>query len=786
MKTIYRLFVLMFFILAIHPIGFSQEIVQTIKGRLVDKDSQMPLPGANVVVASLDTPKGTSTGTNGYFEITGIPVGRHTIKASFIGYEPVVYSEVLVGSGKEIVLNISLTERIIKLDDVVVTPDNSKGEALNTMSMVSARGFHVEETRRYAGGFDDPVRLASVYAGVASSGSVESNAIMIRGNSPVGVLWQVEGMAVPNPTHFANADMLGGGAITMFNTHILSNSDFYTGAFPSEFGNAYSGVFDIRFRDGNTTNYEHAFQIGAMGIDFASEGPIYRKKRASYLFNYRYSTLGLLSQFMPEGEGLPIYQDLSFKMKTDLDATSSLSIWGLGAIDEFNKCAEEDPELWKYEKTRYQINADYKSGSTGISYRKLFENHAYLNASIAASGYYQVADAQWLDEELQYVPLNKSTYFDSRLSTKVLYNTKHSAKLTSRIGMIYNYLNYKYDIRIADDGRKNLIQVSDTKGNASLWQVFAQTKYNVLQNVTIHAGVHSMYFNLNNKISIEPRLGANWQFNPRHSLSAAYGLHAQQQLLSVYFVEKTENGKVTYPNKDLDFTRAQHFVMAYDLKLSKNSRIRIEPYYQILSNLAVVQNSPVAMINVKDMHDFKLVLESTGSGCNYGIDLTYERFLHNGFYFLTTASVFESKYTGSDGIERNTLFNNKFLMNVLGGKEWKLGAKENKILGINARVYIKGGDRITPPDITATEDAQEIIYDYNKAFEKQAPTTYRFDFTATYQINKPDYAVLFGLQINNALSSPTIYEDVFDYTTKSIREMKDGNPFPNMFVKIEF
>ncbi len=786
MKSVFHVFFSVFLTVATITGGFSQEIVQTIKGRVVDKDSQMPLPGANVVVASLEKPKGTSTGANGYFEIIGIPVGRHTIKASFIGYEPVVYSEVLVGSGKEIVLNIALTESIVKLDDVVVTPENSKGEALNTMSMVSARSFHVEETRRYAGGFDDPVRLASVYAGVASSGSAESNAIMIRGNSPVGVLWQVEGMAVPNPTHFANADMLGGGAITMFSNHILSNSDFYTGAFPAEFGNAYSGVFDIRFRNGNTENFEHAFQIGAMGIDFASEGPLYREKRASYLFNYRYSTLGLLSQFLPEGEGLPIYQDLSFKVKTDLTPSSTISIWGLGGIDAYNKFAEKDPELWEYEKTRYKIMADYQSGSTGINYRKLFANQAYLNASITASGYYQVADAQWLDEELQYVPLNKSTYFDSRLSAKMLYNTKHNARLTTRFGMIYNYLSYEYNIRIADDKREKLSQVSDTKGDASLWQCFAQTKYNVLQNLTFHAGLHSMYFSLNDKTSIEPRLGASWQINPVHSLSAAFGLHSQQQVLSVYFVEKKVDEGITYPNKDLDFTQAQHFVLAYDVKLSKNCRFRIEPYYQILSDLAVVRNSPVAMVNVKDMHDFRLILESTGNGRNYGVDFTFERFLHNGFYFLTTASVFESKYTGGDGVERNTLFNNNFLMNILGGKEWKLGAQKNKILGINARAYIKGGDRMTPPDITASEDAQEIVYDYHRAFEKQAPVTYRFDFTATYQINKPKYALIFAIQINNALSSTTIYEDVFDYTTKSVREMKDGNPFPNMFVKIEF
>lgn len=767
-------------------ISFSQTITQTIKGRVIDKESLTPLPGASIVIQTASSPLGVASDSEGFYQIDNVPVGRHTIVVTFMGYEPMFYSEVLVGSGKEVVINVELTESIAKIDDVVVKGNNNKGEPINSMSMNSARSFNVEETRRYAGGFDDPVRLASVYAGVASSGSVESNAIMIRGNSPVGVLWQVEGMTVPNPTHFANSDILGGGSITMFSNQILSNSDFYTGAFPAEFGNAYSGAFDVRFRDGNTDKFEHAFQIGAMGIDFASEGPLSHNKKTSYLFNYRYSTLGLLAQFLPEGEGLPIYQDLSFKIKLPAGEGGYLSIWGVGGIDIFAKNAEEDSTEWTFEQTRKHIRSDFKSGTVGMTYRKLFNNDSYLNISVAGSGYFQENNAKWLNENLEYNQLGLSKYLDTRYSTKILYNKKHNARLTTRIGVIYEFMAYNYELSVANQDYNEMIKVSDVDGNSSMVRAFAQAKYSITQNLTLNTGLHSMYFQLNDKMAVEPRLGLKWEASENHSFSASYGIHSQQQYLSVYFVERQTETGIEYPNKDLDFNKAQHFVLGYDLNLGKNHRIRVEPYYQILSNLAVVNKSPIAMINVENLHDFNLALVSTGKGRNYGVDFTFERFLNKGFYYLLTSSVFESKFTGGDGIERDTRFNNNFLVNALAGKEWKIGKNKNQIFSLNARVYVKGGDRLTPPDEEASRYMQAIEFDENRAFEEQAATTYRVDFTVNYQINLKKFAIILSTQVNNILESPTIYKYVYDYTTSSTRVMQDGKSFPNMSLKIEF
>ena len=187
--------------------AFNQDITQVVRGKVVDEESQMPLPFTTIVVLTLDPVMGTTSDDNGYFRLEKVPVGRHNIQVSFMGYESKVIPELLVTSGKEIVLDIGLIEKVEMMDEVVVKAYTQKDKPLNSLSMVSARTFSVEEAQRYAGGFDDPARLASSFAGVAT-GYLDDNGIIVRGNAPKGLLWRLEGIEIPNPNHFAKFDNL--------------------------------------------------------------------------------------------------------------------------------------------------------------------------------------------------------------------------------------------------------------------------------------------------------------------------------------------------------------------------------------------------------------------------------------------------------------------------------------------------------------------------------------------------------------------------------------------------
>lgn len=250
--------------------GTAAQTLQTVRGIVYEDATGSPLEYAMVKVMNADPSIGSMTDSLGRFSLR-VPVGRHDIEVSFLGYEPVMLKEILVGSSKEIVLNIGMTERLTTLDDLVVTAQVNKAKPLNSMAIAGGRMLSTEEAGRYAGGMDDPARLVSTFAGVSSN--VGNNGIVVRGNAPRSLQWRLEDVEIPNPNHFADVTTFGGGGFTSLSSFVLGNSDFFTGAFTAEYSNALSGVFDLNMRNGNCNRWEHAFKVGVLGIDLSSEGP---------------------------------------------------------------------------------------------------------------------------------------------------------------------------------------------------------------------------------------------------------------------------------------------------------------------------------------------------------------------------------------------------------------------------------------------------------------------------------------------------------------------------------
>ena len=228
---------------------------------------------------------------------------------------------------------MKLEEKINNIGEVVVKASAKKAEAQNELAMVSARTFSVEETERFAGSLGDPARMVANYAGVMTQND-SRNDIIIRGNSPSGVLWRMEGIEIPNPNHFG-AQGTTGGPVSMVNNNLLTNSDFLTGAFPAEYGNALAGAFDLNLRSGNSTEHEFTGQVGFNGFELGAEGPLLKLKNgqnASYLANYRYSTLEVIDKMgfnVGTGAAIPEYQDITFLVDVPGTKTGRIKLFGL-------------------------------------------------------------------------------------------------------------------------------------------------------------------------------------------------------------------------------------------------------------------------------------------------------------------------------------------------------------------------------------------------------------------------------------------------------------------------
>jgi hypothetical protein len=766
-------------------IGFAQEIAQTVKGTIVDLDSQVPLPGATIVILDSDPLTGVSTDENGYFRLENVPLGRYNMLASCMGYEPYLVRELLIGSGKEVVLSIGLKESVIGLEEVVVTGTKDRKEPLNSMAIISSRQINMEEARRFAGGFDDPAHLASSYAGVAEN--MNSNGIVIRGNAPKGLLWRLEGLEIANPSHFANMTSFGGGGITALSSQMLASSDFYTGAFPAEFGNALSGAFDIRLRSGNRDKREHVFQASILGFDLSSEGPFKKGKGSTYLFNYRYSLFSLLEPILPENAGLIKYQDFSFKTDLPTKKLGVFSIWGIGSSDYSGSKVSLEPEDWEYEQDQLEGVGRTFMGALGVTNKVIVGKNTLVNSSLALSGSGLTWDYQKMDTLKQLHPYQNIEDYSWKYSLASYLNHKFNAGHTNRTGITLHLLNYDILMQEAPVQGDLLITAVNDNGSSELLHAFSQSRFDLSEKITLNAGFHVQFFTLNSSLSVEPRLGARWRFAPGQSLSFGYGLHSRLELLFMYLNQQKDSNGITMPNIDLGFTRANHFVLGYDLSVSKQVQFRAELFYQYLFDVPVEEKTSYSLLNVDQEWFINRKLVNKGTGENMGIDLTLERFMSGGFYYLVTTSVFSSTYSGGDGVKRSSRYDKGLVMNFLGGKEWNVGkGQKYNTLGLNGKFSIIGGDRISPVDEAATFDAKEVIYNELLAFEERKPNVFYLHFTLNYRVNKPKHAGIWSLQVLNVLGSPEFFGYKYNVKYNTINKDQQTIVFPNISYKIEF
>jgi len=749
----------------------AQTLKQTVKGRVLESESNVPL--SNVNVSLLDSDKGAITDEDGYFKIENVSVGRASFLFSYIGYEDVLISEVLISSAKEVYLNVQLTEYVGKLDEILIV-SKDKVKANNEVSAVSARAFSVEETSRFPVSISDPGRMALSFAGVANSDD-ETNEIVVRGNAPNQLLWKIEGVEVPEPNHFSE-EGYSTGAVSILSSNMLGKSDFLTGAFSAEYGNALSGVFDIRLRDGNSEKNEYSFQFGVLGTDFAIEGPFSKNYGGSYNVNYRYSTLGLLDKMIDLTEGsTPTYQDLSFKIQLPFGEKTSLSIWGIGGMSEEN----DDPEVYNgYTNTEVFESKTYMSG---ISLSHNFKKGQLIKLGVSFSG--NGSDFKYTEskEDIGYNYVAVDNLKNNAIRVTADYSKKFNAKSTLKIGGVTSFLNYDLLTATKIDGEDN-IDVSE-KGNGTMFQFYLQEKYRFSSKFMGVIGVHSTYFSINKDVSIEPRIGLEWNLFPKHSLSFGFGIHSRKMPLNQYFVS-LDNGTST-PNTSLDLMRANHYILGYDWRIIKNGHLKMELYYQKLNKVAISKNPEFtdSFVNGYFIND---ELSDTGIGENYGAELTFEKFFSNQYYFLITTSLFDSKYRAANKVWYNGRFNYNYMFNAVGGKEFTVGKTNNNSIGVNGKILFRGGNIVTPIDYDILEESGDIVLDQELRNSVSLDDYLRMDISFNYRLNRPKVSHTFSLDIQNLTNRNNAFTAAYSSEAGEFRTYYQLGLVPIFKYKIEF
>jgi len=756
-------------------LGYSQELTQTIRGTVIDKQTQSPLPGAVISILNSEPLKATTTDENGKFRFDNIPLGRKQLKISLISYKEKSQTVVLT-TGKETVLNIELEESAVQGQEVVVSAEIDKTKTNNKMATVSSRVFSTEEAGRYAGSRGDPARMAANFAGV--SGANDSrNDIIIRGNSPLGVLWRLNGLDIPNPNHFGSMGS-SGGPISILNNNTLDNSDFMSGAFPADYGNATAGVFDLKMRSGNNEKYEFLGMVGFNGFELGAEGPFSKKKKnGSFMVNYRYSTLSIFKYIgldFGTGSAVPQYQDLTFKVDLPTKKAGKFSVWGIGGLsyaELLQSQQSKDNNLYGYSGRNMFFRSNVGAG--GISHTYLINSSSYIKTNIGVSGQYNLITADRVDTSTKpetVRPEYRNISYTTRYSANTTYNKKFNSKNFVNAGVYADLYNTSFCDSIDSYGT-GFVTLRNYNGQTALLRGFIQWKHHFSEKLSLNTGFSYQYLLLNNSQSPEPRLGLKYEINKKQSLSFGAGIHSQVQPLYVYFATANLGGGVVKEtNRNLDFTKAAHAVLAYDINLFNSVRIKTEVYYQYLYSVPVkVRKDYFSTVNLGADFNSPNVdsLVNNGTGENYGFELTLEKFYSKGYYFLVTASLFESKYTGSDGVYRNSAFNGNYVFNALAGKEFKI--KEKHILAIDAKVTYAGGKRYVPIDLAASIAYKDEVRDGTKAYIPQYNPYFRIDIKPSYKLNTKRFTHEISVDIQNITKHNNIFQQQYDLNTQTIK-----------------
>ena len=778
------------FVLFLSPILlFAQNNLQNIRGTVVDKLSQSPHIGASIQIINVSENKGTATDENGQYTLHDLAPDRYEIKVSYLGYKDVFIPNVVVTSGKEVILDIEMEEDLKILDEVVVKA-YSKNKTINDLANISARTFSMEEVNRYAGGRGDPARLAANFAGVSAPDD-SRNDIVIRGNSPVGVLWRIDGMNVTNPNHFATVGTTG-GAVSALNTNLLKSSDFFTSAFPAEYGNALSGVFDLGFRSGNTQKRETTIQAGVItGLEVTTEGPITKKSNSSYLVGYRYALAGVAQAVGVDigTTATPSYQDLSFKVNSGNTKWGKFTTFGILATSSISITGDNSGSLFG---SKDGNDLDSKIGILGVNHFKQLNNKSYLTSTIGLN--YSKTDQINYDTDratrTSYAK-EESNVAKTGYNIATTFHSKINSKAFVKIGLQNEIIGLNLYYKTKQNIDADWLQIWDYNSSTNLSQAFAHLKYSFNDRWTLNAGLHAQYFFLNASKAVEPRLGIKYDLNEKSSFNFGYGLHAQLQPINVYFLQtQNADGTISYNNEDLDFTKSHHFVLGYDINPIKDWRVKAELYYQYL--YAVPVNtflSSYSMLNTGASFKTELedLLTNAGTGQNYGVELTIEKFFSKGYYGLFTSSLYSSKYTGSDGVERNTAFNGKYVYNILAGKEWNIGKTKRNRFSADFKLTNAGGRAYTPIDVTASQTSGREVLNleaYSGFYDDYLRLDVKVNFT--FNSKKRRLSQTLSLDVQNVTNHQNVFSERYDNQSQAISTTYQLELFPNVVYKVQF
>ncbi len=682
---------LVFFLGQRNSIG--EEMDGSIRGFVRDLETKSPLIGVNVVVQGTDF--GAATDSSGRYTITGIPAGSYAIMFSYVGYQTRVKTDVIVRPARITSLEADLQVKAVEQQVVKVTADYFAPVASQPTSAVN---FSNEEIRRTPGAAGDVSRIMMMLPSVAKIND-QVNSLVVRGGSPVENGFYVDNIEIPNINHFP-VQGTSSGSLGLLNVDFIQDVDFYSGGFAVEYGDKLSSVMDIKYRDGNRSEYDGQLDLGFAGFGGVAEGPVARGN-GSWMISVRRSYLDLLLQLM-NFSVTPMYADVQGKAVYKLNQRNSVSILDIFGMDRntITKDQAKDQDVSVYGSD------DHDENTIGANWRTLWSQSGYSQTSISQTqGLYRRKFSEYGTDNL-------ILHLDSRETSYHLRNINHF-RLTPRqsieFGLESKYLHYNYHnlygAYLDALGNPTPEIRADDLIRAVQVGLFVSYTFRPLVPVQLTLGVRADYFSLPERTPIEPRFSFTYHLTDRTSINGSTGLFVQNIPMNLLAQVANRNS--------LKAMRAVHYILGFEQLLSKDTRLLIETYRKVYWNFPMDPQQPSLFI-IDEMFyrdGFYMghsSLNNAGEADAYGVEVLLQKKLATNFYGVISASYFRARYRDLNGSWHPRVFDNRMLFNIEGGY------RPNNRWEISGRWVFAGGRPYTPFNIPASTAANRAIFDSTK------------------------------------------------------------------------
>ena len=770
--------------------------VHQVKGTVIDKSSRQPLEFINVMIVGLN--KGGVTNAEGKFSIGQVPPGIYRLQASAIGYKTVTTPEYIL-STRDLHIQIEMEENQTELEGVTVTASPFRRDI---ESPVSLRIIGLQEIEKSPGANRDISRIVQSYPGVAFSPIGYRNDLIVRGGSPSENRFYLDGVEIPNINHFSTQGA-SGGPVGILNADLIREVNFYTGAFPTDKGNALSSVLDFKLRDGDMERNSLKATLGASEVSLASNGHL--GKKTSYLVSVRQSYL----QFLFDMLGLPFlptFTDAQFKLKTRFDARNELTVLGLGGIDKMKlntKADDEDNEyilsyLPKIQQETFTLGAVYRHYA-GAHVQSVVASHSYLNNRNTKYQQNDESDPEHLMLRLRSTEQNTQLRLENSSSFR-------NWKVTVGTSLDYSqYSNTTFQKVYTD--RAQTFDYHTYLG-IMRWGLFGTVNYTSIdERFTASLGLRADANNYSAAMKdlsdqLSPRLSLSYQLTEHWSLSGNAGLYYQ---LPPYTALGFKNNNGLYANKyALRYMQVSQGSVGLNWRKGDTFEVSVEGFYKDYDKipLSVADGIPLTCKG----NDYGVIgnelLTSTAQGRSYGAELLLKWLVAKKLNLASSFTLFKSEYrTDKESEYIASAWDNRFIFNLRGTynlpRHWSVGMKVSCI----------GGAPYTPYDadksslVTAWNAQGKPYYDYTRYNEERLPAFTQVDIRIEKTLYLKRCMLGFYIDLQNIAGSKLKQADVLmstgviknpdapiaeqRYVMKSLKQ-ESGTLLPTLGITFEY